>query len=143
MYLGTADGELGARFAPAQNRGWLAYHSSSDADAWEVYVRQFPGKGGKLPISRQGGRFPVWGPDARELFYVGLDNRLMVVEVSLGPSPSASTPRELFQLPLGNAPVLTWPFDTVDGQRFLVLAPVGSANRPLEVVINWPSILKR
>jgi hypothetical protein len=44
-----------------------------------VYVQSFPEKGEKLTISNNGGVFPVWGPDARELFYLALDNKLMVV----------------------------------------------------------------
>jgi hypothetical protein len=29
-----------------------------------------------------------------------------------------------------------------DGKRFLVLTPVGGA-QPLEVIVNWPALLKK
>jgi hypothetical protein len=34
------------------------------------------------------------------------------------------------------------PYDTIDGQRFLILAPVALPNRPLQVIDNWPALLK-
>ncbi len=46
-----------------------------------MYVRPFPGPGGKWQISTGGGRFPIWSRNGRELFYstLGDSSRLMVV----------------------------------------------------------------
>jgi Tol biopolymer transport system component len=100
-------------------------------------------KGAKLRVSTQGGLFPVWGPDGRELFYLALDDKLMVVNVAYGQnSVSASEPQELFPIPPTAIPVVA-PYDTVDGQKFLVLTPVAAANRPLQVIDNWQALLKK
>jgi serine/threonine-protein kinase len=47
---------------------WLAY-SSNETGRMEVYVRPFPGPGGKWQISTDGGDFPVWSGAKHELFY--------------------------------------------------------------------------
>jgi serine/threonine-protein kinase len=45
-----------------------------------VYVRPFPGPGGKWQISNTGGQLPVWSPNGRELFFQNPDNRIMVAD---------------------------------------------------------------
>ena len=47
---------------------WLAYYSD-ESGRDEVYVRPFPGPGGKWQISTAGGDKPVWSKKAHELFY--------------------------------------------------------------------------
>ena len=141
-FLQTPALETNTRFAPGHNQRWLAYNSDESGRP-EVYIQSFPMKGAKLRVSTQGGRFPVWGPDGRELFYLGLDDKLMVVNVTYGQnSVSASEPQELFPIPPTAIPVIA-PYDTVDGQKFLVLAPVAPANRPLQVIDNWQALLKK
>jgi hypothetical protein len=51
-----------------------------------------------------------------------------------------SVPSALFTLPIIDN---GWsPYDTVDGQRFLVQA-VPQASPPLPVIVNWPALLKK
>ena len=53
--------------------------------------------GGKSQISTGGGRFPEWGPDGRELYYLSADNKLKEAGVKLGAElVTPSMPRELF-----------------------------------------------
>src|SRR5262249_40907867 len=86
-------------FSP--NGQWLAYESN-ESGQFEVYVRPFPGRGGRLQISTQGGLEPVWSRNGRELFYRNGD-RMMAVEVSSrrdnnGALPSGfGSPRLLFE----------------------------------------------
>lgn len=47
---------------------WLAYVSNESGQN-EVYLRSFPGMAGKRQVSIEGGRFPLWSPNGRELFY--------------------------------------------------------------------------
>jgi len=62
----------------------------------EVYVQSFPNPGGKRQVSIAGGVQPRWRPDGKELFFLGLDGKLMAVTVS-GNSPLAlSPPKALF-----------------------------------------------
>jgi serine/threonine-protein kinase len=54
-FLRTANTEMFPEFSP--DGRWLTY-ASSDSGHAEVYVRPFPGPGGKWQISNGGGRFP-------------------------------------------------------------------------------------
>jgi Tol biopolymer transport system component len=69
---------------------WVVY-ASDESGRSEIYVRAFPGPGGKWQVSAAGGNLPTWNPDGGELFYVGLDEALMAVPVETdgGFSPAA------------------------------------------------------
>ena len=56
---------------------WVAYVSNESGRA-EIYVRPFPGPGGKWQVSTGGGTLPSWSHAQPELVY-GLDGQLMVV----------------------------------------------------------------
>jgi serine/threonine-protein kinase len=56
---------------------WLAY-ASNESGRPEIYVRPFPGPGGKWQISTDGGTQPTWSRTQHELFYGALNNRMMV-----------------------------------------------------------------
>lgn len=58
---------------------WIAYQSDESGRP-EVYVRPFPGPGGKWQISNAGGGLPVWSRASRELFFETLENRIMVTD---------------------------------------------------------------
>ena len=52
----------------------------------------------------------------------------------------ASAPHPLFTLPIIDN---GWsPYDSIDGQRFLVRA-VPQQAPPLTVIVNWPALLKK
>jgi Tol biopolymer transport system component len=139
-YLRTPLNERHGRFSPERSPRWVAY-TSDESGREEVYVQGFPEPRGKFQISTGGGRFPEWSPDGRELYYVSADSKLMAAGVNLGAdSPAPSTPRELFGvLPaaLGSAYSVA-----PDGKRLLVQTPAGGS-QPLEVVANWPALLKQ
>jgi serine/threonine-protein kinase len=72
---------------------FLAY-ASSESGKEEVFVRPFPGPGGKWKISTAGGKFPVWSRAAHELLFLGGDDRIMVANYTIqGDSFSAGKPR--------------------------------------------------
>ncbi len=105
-------------------------------------IQAFPEPGGKFQISTGGGRYPQWGADARELFYVSPERKLMVVSLKMGAnSVEPSAPRELFPLPITDIGLS--PYDaTPDGQRFLVRASPAQM-QPLTVIVNWPALMKK
>jgi len=71
---------------------WLAY-SSNETGRAEVYVRPFPGPGGKWQISTGGGAHPTWSRAKHELFY-GLDGALFVAPYAVeGDSFRAEKPQ--------------------------------------------------
>ena len=58
---------------------WIAY-ASDESGRFEVYVRPFPGPGGKWQVSNAGGTLPIWSHNGRELFFQNPDNRIMVAD---------------------------------------------------------------
>jgi len=48
---------------------WLAYQST-EGDRPQIFVRPYPGPGGKSLISVGGGTWPQWSGDGRRLYYI-------------------------------------------------------------------------
>jgi Tol biopolymer transport system component len=139
-YLRTRFNEWGGRFSPERSPRWVAY-ASDESGRDEVYVQGFPEPRGKFQISTGGGRYPQWSPDGRELYYVSADRKFMVADMKMGAdSPAPSTPRELLGVPSTG---LGTPYSVApDGKRLLVQLSAGGS-QPLEVVVNWPALLKQ
>jgi Tol biopolymer transport system component len=118
---------------------WIAYNSD-ESGMNQVYIQPFPPSGGKWQISKNGGKFPRWRRDGKELFFVGADNKLMAVDIKLGDSVEAGIPKALFQTTIPNRSRYT---ATGDGQRFLVADLAGDSenNQALPVVmLNWAGL---
>jgi serine/threonine-protein kinase len=113
-----------AAFSP--DGRWLAY-TSQESGASEVYVRPFPGPGGKWQISTGGGNYAKWSPNGKELFYRTIeDSKIMVVTYAASgdsfraDKPQLWSPGEFTDL--GNLGGGIFNFDLhPDGQRFAVL----------------------
>jgi len=149
IFLQTPFSEVAPRHSP--DGRWVAY-VSNESGRNEIYVRPFPGPGGKWQISTEGGQGIAWSLKGNELFYrTGPQNaKMMVVDVQTQPTFSAGKPRLLFEAP--QAAVLpfggTGPDYSVsaDGQRFLMVRPREQAQASLtqiNVVMNWFEELKR
>ncbi len=143
LYLHTSYSEWSGRFSPEPGTHWVAY-ISNESGRHEVYVDTFPKPHRKTPISKDGGTYPQWGADGRELIYLSPDNTLMAVSLNLGADTvEPSAPRELFKLPIMGSSSGSRYEATRDGQRFLVrAAPERGAAQPLTVIVNWPALLK-
>ena len=140
-FLKTEFNELYGRFSP--DGRWIAYRSN-ESGMYEIYVAPFPGPGGKRQISTAGGGFPRWRRDGTEIFYVALDNKLMVAAVNgKGSSFEVGAVKPLFDMHVFSG--LRYPYDvTADGQRFLVnTAPGRASSAPITVVVNWTTGLKK
>jgi hypothetical protein len=133
------------RFAQISPNGrWVAYQSNESGQD-EIYVQAFPGPGEKSRISTNGGTQVRWRRDARELFYVAPDRRLMAVSVSAGSAGDkfdAAPPQSLFLTRIwNNATELSGKQEYAvsnDGQRFLMLVePADAAVAPIRVISNW------
>jgi serine/threonine protein kinase len=136
-------GEYTPTFSPPDGR-WVAY-ASDDTGRQEVYVRRFDGSGRPVSISGgTGGSEPRWRADGKELFYL-TDTSMMAVDIiRTGETLEAGTPRQLFSVSVVTNPNETRYAVKSDGQRFLVVQPVGGNDPlPLTVVQNWAGRLKR
>lgn len=132
---------------PALSRDgrWMAY-TSSEAGSSEVFVRPFPGPGGKWKISTSGGANPMWSLTGKELFYVGADGRIQVAPYTVnGDSFVASQPRIWSE----KAPQLFYRPDLMpDGKRFVIAFNSSVANAALgqthvTFLINFADELQR
>jgi serine/threonine-protein kinase len=92
VFLKTPANETEPMFSP--DGRWLAYQSNESGRP-EVYVRPFPGPGGKWQISTQsGGAYPIWSQTRPELFYQDSANQIMVAPYKAdGDSFRADQPR--------------------------------------------------
>ena len=123
---------------------WLAY-VSNETGREEVYVQPFPGPGGKWQISTDGGSFPVWARNGRELFYRS-GEKLMSVTVTTQPVFRAGTPRVLFEARFAGTTADASSYDVArDGQRILAVRPGENETEPtqLHVVLEWFEDVKR
>jgi serine/threonine-protein kinase len=91
-FLTDAFVEVDPAFSP--DGKFIAYSSNEFGAANDIFVRPFPGKGGKWRVSTGGGKFPAWSPTTRELFFLGGDDRIMVASYTvIGDSFVAAAPR--------------------------------------------------
>jgi eukaryotic-like serine/threonine-protein kinase len=131
----------GARFSP--DGRWIVYFAT-DASRQEVYAMPYPGPGGKVQISSNGGTQARWRSDGKEIFYISRSGELTAVEVkSSATALEVGRVETLFGgLPSGGGPIS---YDVAaGGQRFLVAMPTEQATpEPLTLVQNWTAGLKK
>jgi serine/threonine-protein kinase len=130
-FINSASDERNPAFSP--DGRWLAY-VSSELGNYDVYVRPFPGTGGKRQISSGGGNYPKWSPNGKELFYQTADRKMIMVTTYTASSdifrfdkPRPWSPVPFFAPDIANASS----FDIhPDGNRFAILKPVGKDQSP-------------
>ena len=146
-FANTAFSEEQGRFSPDTH---LIAYVSDESGRSEIYIQPFPAlpNSGKTPISRDGGNQPHWRRDGKELFFFSPDGKLMAVDVTEGPTFSASVPSTLFQVPLaqinhsvGDVQAFSWDV-APDGKRFLI-DTAKTSSEPVTVVLNWTAEPKK
>jgi Tol biopolymer transport system component len=139
-------------FAPAfsPDGRWLAYMSNNESGGgYEVYVRPFPGPGGKWQISTGAGGYPKWSRNGKELFYRTADSKIMVVTYTASgdsfraDKPQLWSPGQFTDRGLGNSNFDLHP----DGKRFAVLKSPGTeqatAVNKVSFIFNFFDELRR
>jgi serine/threonine-protein kinase len=143
-FLATSHEEAQPDFSP--DGRWIAY-VSNESGRYEVYARPFPGPGGKVQVSTEGGMEPVWSRDGKEIYFRNRD-RMMMASVRLGPELSVGKPAALFEKP----GFLIVPFTEFrqydvapDGRSFVMIQlPDGAAPAPVPVLVtNWFAEVER
>jgi serine/threonine-protein kinase len=136
MFAGTPADELGPAFSP--DGRWLAYHSNESGRV-EVYVRAFPGPGGRYQVSNEGGENAVWARNGREIFY-RFESKWMAVDVATGATLRIGAPHLLFE-----GRYLPGVYDVHPDGRFLLVQPREESRPPshFKLVLGWSRELSR
>src|SRR5262249_6667431 len=130
--------------------GRYAVYQSRENGPWEVYVRPYPGPGGRQMVSVSGGREALWAANGEVFYRSGNGDRMFAVRVETTPVLKIGTPTRLFEglfyVASTGSPRPQYDV-SADGQRFLMLSPGPGANpsaaRPRIVVVeNWFEELK-
>ena len=147
-FLRTPANEIQARFSP--DGRWVAF-TSDESGREEVFVVPFPGPGGRIQISNEGGTDPRWRRDGTEIFYMGPRLTLMAAAVNGQKAEfEVRTVSRLFEAAFrtenyqGYGPGSVYDV-APDGQRFLINLVTGTeqpAQTPITIVTNWTSFLR-
>jgi Tol biopolymer transport system component len=121
---------------------WLAY-CSNESGRYEVFVQPLINPAtGKWQVSTNGGCAPRWGKSGRELYYLADDGNLVSLTINSGATFATGPAVTLFKTPFGVGTIAP-PYDTRDGERFLVSLPTSNPDaQPMSVLVNWPAMLK-
>jgi hypothetical protein len=98
VFLSTPANEVAPMFSP--DGRWIAYHSNEAAGNLDVYVRPFPGPGGRWRVSTAGGAYARWSTTTHDLLFLTgsfigrLEGKVMVAPYAVvGDSFRADTPQ--------------------------------------------------
>jgi serine/threonine-protein kinase len=143
-FLQSPATEFMGQFSPDGN--WMAYVSDASG-RWEVYVQPYPGPGGVVRVSLNGGTEPMWAPSGQELFYRDLSGRRVYsVSVDTDTDIRFSMPTQLFEGEFRSGGRFGRSYDvTPDGQRFLMLEQPPLPPKPTQLIVvdGWYHELER
>jgi len=136
-YLETKYSEGSAVFSP--DGRWVAY-SSNESGRGEIYVEGYPERRGKWLVSAEGGGFPQWRGDGKELYYLKTDGMLMAASMVLqAGGVQVGRAEALFRV---NAQASSFS-SAKDGKRFLMAEHDGGGQAfPMVVQLNYAARLK-
>jgi len=126
------------RAALSPDGRWIAY-ASDESGRGEIYVQPYPGPGGRIQISPDGGDFPLWSPGGRELYYRNQE-KFLAASIQTEPSFSASKPTVLFEGKYGEG----WDV-APDGKRFYTTREkqVDHATWQIHILLGWLEDVRR
>ncbi len=150
-FVNGSSSEIDPVFSP--DGRWLAYQSNETGRP-EIFVKPFPGPGGKWQVSTDGGTYAMWSRTRKEFFFLSADQHIMVAPyTAAGDSfivekPRLFSNRRLVGRPRGATGLGGRNLDLhPDGDRFVVaLAPEAQAEQKQDKVVflfNFFDELKR
>ncbi len=113
---------------------WLAYQSN-ETGRFEIYVRPFPGAGGRMQVSSGGGGEPIWSRSGHMLYY-RQGQTVMGTSVTTGTSFAIGDRKIVLTGDYMSNPSHPNYDITPDGKQFLMLRRTGDEVRTI-VVHNW------
>jgi Tol biopolymer transport system component len=130
--------ERGGQFSP--DGRWVVYETNESGRS-EIVVQSFPAPIGKWQMSTNGGVQPRWRPDGKELYFIGLDGKLMATPIEASTSTLvAGTPVALFPSRIvgGSFAVLKPQYAVSRDGRFLINQLTDqSGPPPITLILNW------
>ena len=121
---------------------WVAYQSDESGQQ-EIYITSFPEGKGKWRVSSNGGAYPAWTSNGKELFYKNLVDDIFVCSVTpKADELEVGAPQRLFHAASPGAGIS---FDvSSDGERILVNhSEEETTQAPLQLVTNWLAEMKK
>jgi Tol biopolymer transport system component/tRNA A-37 threonylcarbamoyl transferase component Bud32 len=118
---------------------YLAYVSNATG-IYELYVTT-PSFSEVRKISNGGASNLVWRRGTNELYYIGAEQRLSVVEIKGGARIDPVVPRPLFPVRVQGS-VAEFSV-AADGKRFLVNESIQSGEGQVNIVVHWDADLKK
>jgi Tol biopolymer transport system component len=120
---------------------WIAY-SSDRSGRFEIEVSSLPDTRQRYPVSADGGGFPRWRADGRELYFLSADSRIMAATFTAGTPPAIGIPAPLFEVRLVAHPdrgnFAEYEYDVnADGSRFLINRMVSPTDGSMTIVVDW------
>jgi Tol biopolymer transport system component len=120
---------------------WILY-STSRSGRFEIEVRSFPESGPAYPVSVDGGGYPRWRADGRELYFLSADGHVMAAAFAPGAPPKIGALVRLFpaSFPLhsDHGFFSAYEYDvSKDGSRFLVNRTVSPPEAHMTIIVNW------
>lgn len=117
----------------------MAY-TSNESGQNEVYVSPFPGLGDKWRISTDGGGWPRWRRDGREVFYLARDGSITAVNVNgQGSTFEVGAGRPLFPAKARlNVRLDASAYDVSPAGDRIIVNTIGEETAtPITLVVNW------
>ncbi len=140
-WMETPHNEISATFSP--DGRFLAY-TSDESGQREVYVRPYPGPGGRTQVSNHGGVEPTWSANGQEIVYREWA-KFLSVSFRASPDVAVSAPRLLFagEFERNSRDDNPRSYDSSPDGSFIALQqqPREPAVAHLAVVINWTGSL--
>jgi eukaryotic-like serine/threonine-protein kinase len=118
---------------------WIAY-SSDESGMRQVYVQPFPGPGARVPVSVDGGDYPIWSHDQHYLFFRNAQ-KMMRAKISTAGRFTVESPELLFESEFDLTPGHANYDVSPDGQHLLMLKPAGGDAQTI-IAYDWQSALK-
>jgi serine/threonine protein kinase/Tol biopolymer transport system component len=111
----------------------------------QIFVVPFSAGNGMWQASSDGGHWPRWSRDGKQLFFVSMRNEMMTVDIhERGDSIEAGHPVRLFSfrpsVRVYRSGMIGYDVSP-DGKRFLLVVAADENNRPLTVLQNWTNLL--
>ena len=136
VFLNSKHSEFNGTFSP--DGRWVAYHFDASG-RYELLVRPFPNRDPPQTISRDGGMYPRWRGDGKELFFLSPDGTMMAAGFDATTGVSQGAPQRLFPTQIRGGDNRPYAVDRL-GQRFLLKV---LPDPQLVVVMDWRTLLDR